>query len=54
MSELQNKSDILTAAAELLHDKTYYAVEVHSAYYCCYQRLKHIWLYKMGKCENVN
>jgi hypothetical protein len=52
MSHLQNKSEMLSDAAKLLHDKTYYSAVAHSAYYSCYQLLKHIWLYSMGKTEN--
>jgi hypothetical protein len=51
MSNLQNKSDILKDAAVLLHDKSMYPAVAHSAYYSCYQLLKHIWLYRMGKTQ---
>ena len=52
MSYLQNKSEILNDAAKLLHDKTYYPAVAHSAYYCCYQLLKHIWLYSLRKTDS--
>jgi hypothetical protein len=51
MSHLQNKSEILKYAAELLHDKSYYPAVAHSTYYSCYQLLKHIWLYSLHKTE---
>jgi len=51
MSHLSNKSEMLAEAAVLLHDKTYYPAVAHSAYYCCYQLLKHIWLYRMEKSQ---
>jgi len=51
MSHLQNKSEILVEVAKLLHDKTYYPAVAHSAYYSCFQLLKHIWLHKMSKTE---
>ena len=50
-SQLQNKSEILQDAAKLLHDKTFYPAVAHSAYYSCYQLLKHIWLYGMEKSQ---
>jgi len=51
MSHLQNKSEMLQDVAELLHNKYYYPAVAHSAYYSCYQLLKHIWLYGMGKTQ---
>lgn len=51
-SPLRNKSEILTEAAKLLHDKSYYCAVAHAAYYSCYQMLKYIWLYPMGKTQN--
>ena len=51
MSHLQNKSEIFKASAKLLHDNDYYPAVAHGAYYSCYQLLKHIWLYVMGKTE---
>jgi vacuolar-type H+-ATPase catalytic subunit A/Vma1 len=51
MSHLKNKSEMLSAAAKLLHENAYYPAVAHSAYYSCYQLLKHIWLYSMGKTE---
>jgi hypothetical protein len=52
MSQLQNKSVILSDAATLLHDKCWYPAVAHGAYYSCYQLSKHIWLYRMGKTQN--
>ncbi|MDR0864275.1 MAG: hypothetical protein LBO74_05005 [Candidatus Symbiothrix sp.] len=51
MSNLQNKSDILTDAAKFLHDKGWYPAVAHGAYYGCYQLSKHIWLHKMRKTQ---
>ncbi|GHS85574.1 hypothetical protein FACS1894201_05440 [Bacteroidia bacterium] len=51
MSNLQNKSEILINAAELLHDRTMYPAVAHGAYYSCYQLSKHIWLHKMKKTQ---
>ena len=51
MSHLKNKSEILAEAAKLLHDNCYYPAVAHSAYYSCYQLLKHIWLYSLKKTE---
>jgi uncharacterized protein (UPF0332 family) len=50
-SQLENKSKMLTSAAKLLHDNDYYCAVAHCAYYSCYQLLKHLWLYKMGKTQ---
>jgi hypothetical protein len=52
MSYLSNKSDILCASAQLLHDNCYYPAVAHCAYYSCYQLLKHIWLTTMHKTED--
>jgi uncharacterized protein (UPF0332 family) len=49
MSHLQRKSEVLSAAAELLHEKEMYPAVAHSAYYSCYQLSRHIWKHKMGK-----
>jgi len=51
MSKLKNKSEILVDAARLLHDKTYYPAVAHSAYYCCVQLMKHIWMFSREKCK---
>jgi hypothetical protein len=51
MSNLLNKSDILKDAAALLHSRNLYPAVAHSAYYSCYQLLKHIWLHGMGKSQ---
>ncbi len=51
MSNLQNKSEIVKDAAELLHNKNYYPAVAHEAYYCCYPLLKHIWLYDMKRTQ---
>ena len=51
MSYLQNKSEIFSNAAKLLHDKCWYSAVAHGAYYSCYQLSKHIWLHKMGKTQ---
>lgn len=51
MSDLQNKSDIYLESAKVLYGKNYYSPVAHCSYYACYQRIKHLWLYKMGKTE---
>jgi hypothetical protein len=51
MSYLQNKSDVLAAAAKLAHDNGYFPAVAHGAYYCCLQLMKHIWLYSFNKTE---
>jgi hypothetical protein len=51
MSHLQNKSETLKNAAQLSHTNGYYAAVAHSAYYCCLQLMRHIWLYSIGKTE---
>lgn len=52
MSQLQNKSGILRKAADLLHQEGLYAAVAHSAYYCCLQISKHLWLYPMRKTQD--
>ena len=52
MSDLLNKSDINIEASKLLDEKNLYSSVAHCAYYACYQRLKHIWLYKFHKSED--
>ena len=49
MSNLQDKSNDLVAAAKLLHNNGLYSAVAHSAYYCCVQLMRHIWLYSMQK-----
>lgn len=51
MSNLSNKSEINVDAAKLLNDKNLYSAVAHCAYYACYQKLKHIWLYQLHKTE---
>ncbi len=43
---------MLIAAADLLHDKSYYLAVAHAAYYSCFLLLKHIWLYPMKKSQD--
>ena len=50
-SSLLNKSDILSLSANTLHDNCLYPAVAHCAYYSCYQKMKHIWLYSMKKTE---
>lgn len=50
-SQLKNKSEIFAMAAEESHKHYYYPAVAHSAYYCCYQLIKHIWLYSMKKTD---
>jgi hypothetical protein len=50
-NKLQNKSAILHEAALLLHENNLYAAVAHTAYYSCYQLLKHIWIYGMGRTQ---
>jgi len=52
MTHSLNKSEILQSAAKFLHDKNLYPAVAHSAYYSCYQLMKHIWLYSLGKSED--
>lgn len=51
MSNLSNKSAILQLAARLLHENSLYPAVAHDAYYGCYQLMKHLWLYSMGKTQ---
>jgi hypothetical protein len=51
MSHLTNKSATLSSAAALLHENELYPAVAHSAYYCCVQQMKHIWLYSMQRTE---
>jgi len=51
MSPLQNKSKDLVSAAKLLHANNLYPAVAHSAYYCCVQLMKHIWLHSFNKTE---
>lgn len=50
-SNLLNKSEILSLSAEVLHNNSLYSAVAHCAYYSCYQRMKHIWLYSMKNTE---
>ena len=52
-SPLWNKSEMLEDVANLLHDKGYYLAVAHAAYYSCFQVMKCIWLYSMGKSEDT-
>lgn len=51
MSHLENKSDINCDSAKVLHNSYNYPSVAHCAYYSCYQRIKHVWLYHMNKTE---
>jgi hypothetical protein len=51
MSHLQDKSKDLVSAGNLLHTNKLYPAVAHSAYYCCLQLMKHIWLHSLGKSE---
>ena len=42
---------MLIAAADLLHDKSYYLAVAHAAYYSCYQPLKYIWRHHLGRSQ---
>lgn len=48
---LRNKSEMLAAAAQLLHENCYYNAVAHAAYYSCYQIMKHIWIYSMNRTQ---
>lgn len=50
-SPLRNKSEMLADAADFLQNKGYYLAVAHAAYYSCYQMMKYIWLYSMGKTQ---
>ena len=52
MSYLQNKSNALITAANILHTNKIYPAVAHSAYYCCIQLMKHIWLHSLHKTED--
>lgn len=52
MSHLSNKSEINIEAAKFLNDKNLYSSVAHCVYYACYQKIKHIWLYKLQKTEH--
>ncbi len=52
MSNLQIKSNTLEKAANHLHTANFHSAVAHSAYYCCVQLMKHIWLYSMNKTED--
>ncbi len=44
---------MLEKVANLLHDKGYYLAVAHAAYYSCFQVMKCIWLYSMGKSDKT-
>jgi uncharacterized protein (UPF0332 family) len=50
-SVLKIKSEELDKAANLLYDRSLYVGVAHSAYYSCFQLMKHIWLYSMNRTE---
>lgn len=50
-SKHKNKSGLFESAANALMTQAQYLPVPHSAYYSCYQLIKHIWLYKLGKTE---
>jgi len=51
MSHLQNKSSKLVEAASLLNKRNLYPAVAHSAYYCCVQLMKHIWIHSLHNKE---
>jgi hypothetical protein len=51
MSYLQEKSEALQKAAQLLHDNSCYPAVAHSAYYSCVQLMKHILLHALHNTE---
>lgn len=51
MSILQNKSEVYLDSAKLLNKNYFYSPVAHCSYYACYQLIKHIWLYKLGKSD---
>lgn len=50
-SYLKNKSEFLEASADLLHNNNLYPGVAHAAYYSCFQLMKNIYLFVMGKSE---
>lgn len=50
-SRYKNKSGLFETAANVLMSQAQYLPVPHSAYYSCYQMIKHIWLYKFNKSE---
>lgn len=50
-SRYKNKSGLFEAATGVLMSQCQYLPVPHSAYYSCYQLLKHIWLYTLNKTE---
>lgn len=50
-SRYKNKSGLFENATGVLMSNYQYLPIPHSAYYSCYQLLKHIWLYKLNKTE---
>jgi len=53
MSELLNKSETNYRSAELLHEKNLFSPVAHCSYYSCYQMYKYLWLYPMGKSDEL-
>lgn len=52
MSNLQIKSETLVQAANHLYKANLHPAVAHSAYYCCVQVMKHIWLHSISKTED--
>ena len=52
MSAFQDKSSMFQKAANESNGLTYYAAVGHSAYFCCFLLVEHIWHYSMSKDEN--
>lgn len=50
-SHLKNKSEFLEASADLLHNNNFYPGVAHAAYYSCFQLMKNIYMFVMGKSE---
>lgn len=50
-SRYKNKSGLFENATGVLMSNYQYLPIPHSAYYSCYQLLKHIWLYKLNRTE---
>lgn len=51
MSNYKNKSELNLAAAELLHEQTYYPPVAHCSYYSCHQLMLHVWYYVLKRTE---
>ena len=50
-SRYKNKSGLFESATDVLLRQAQYLPIPHSAYYSCYQLLKHIWLHKLNRTE---